>query len=354
MKLSGNFWLNMSKMISVLKNTVLFLIIFTITLLALDLFIRYAGISQLLIYRYDSLDGRVFIENAEYTMTTEGFAMGTINDQGYIGPGYGEERTPGKLRIALLGDSYVEGFQHFDRNHFRAVMGRELSKKYGIDAEVMNFGKFGYNLLDMYSNHKNFVSRFDPDITLFFISSEDIGDTTTQSLMPNPFLIGDSLGIIYYNEPPRKRPWIPDRNALSMISPTVMMIRNCMTLIGKGETSGILFGKFSVLFNGSAPEQNDNRNDIKPLSPIGKKILQELAQKKGNIVVYREKKSLPDSEINAITGTGIKFISLNSLLGNRQDIFFTDKNGNEGHWNIHGHELIGKYLASEINAMTSK
>lgn len=339
-------------MIKIIKNTITFLPVFVITLIALDFFIRYAGISQVLIYSYERLLGRVFIENAEYTMTTEGFAMGNINEHGYIGPGYDEERTSGKLRIALIGDSYIEGFQHFDRNHLRAVMEKELKERYNIDSEVMNFGKFGYNLLDMYSNHKNFISRFDPDITLFFISAEDIGDTTSQSLMPHPFLSGDSLGIIYYDTPGRKRPWIPDRNALSMVSPTVMMIRNCMTLIGRGEAAGILFGKFSTLFNHT--QKPPKEQETFPLSPIGKKILETLAQDKGNIIVYREKEPLPDSEKNVITGTGIKLISLNSLLGNEENIYFTDKDGNEGHWNIQGHLLIGKYLAGKINEFTRK
>lgn len=339
-------------MIKLFKNIILFAVFFTITLIALDFFIRYAGISQVLIYNYDRLMGRVFIENAEYTITTEGFAIGSINEYGYIGPGYPEKRTTDKLRIALIGDSYIEGFQHFDRNHLRGVMEKELKEKYDIDAEVMNFGKFGYNLLDMYSNQKNFVSRFDPDITLFFISAADIGDTTSQSLMPHPFLAGDSIDIMYYDTPVRKRPWIPDRNALSMISPTVMMIRNSMTLVGKGETGGILFGKFSLLFNNR--EYTPKEKETRPLSQIGNKILQELAQDNGNIIVYREKQPLPDSEINAIKKTGLKFISLSSLLGNQKGIYFTDKNGNEGHWNIHGHQLIGKFLAGEINEITRK
>jgi hypothetical protein len=334
-------------MIRILKNTTLFTIIFVFTLTILDLFIRYAGISQPLIYRYDSLHGRVFIENSEYTMTTEGFAMGTINDYGYIGPGYEEERTPGKLRISLLGDSYVEGFQHFDRNHFRAVMERELSEKYGLEAEVLNFGRFGYNLLNNYTLSKSLVERFNPDITFIFLSAEDIWDTTIASGLPRPYLNNNEIEI-ELSTVPRGRALL-NRNFLSMVSPTVMMVRNCMTLIGKGETSSILFGKFSGLFNSSAPVQNENKDEIKPLSPIGKRILEMLAQKSGTVIVYRDHIPLPPEIEKSITGTGVTFISLPETLSRKDEyLFFIDKTGNKGHWNIKAHQLIGQYLAGRI------
>ncbi|MCB0725797.1 MAG: SGNH/GDSL hydrolase family protein [Ignavibacteriae bacterium] len=336
-----------------IKNILIFGIVFIFTLSLLDLFIKYTGTTQMLIYNYDKYLGRLFINNSEYMMTTEGFAMGTINEYGYIGPGYDMEKTPGKIRIALLGDSYIEGFQHFDRNHLRAVLERDLKQKYNIDVEVMNFGRFGYNLSDMYSFDKNLVSKFDPDITLFFISGEDLSDTTLRPLMPHTTLINDSIILNYTDPPAGRNPWYLDRIELSKVSPTVMMIRNCMTLAGKGETPFILFGKFGELFKKTPPKQETVANTI---SPITMRIFKELSRNSGNVIVYRDMIPLSLNLRDSIIKTGVNFISVTEPIlteeQNGKQLYFLDKNGNKGHWNIQAHELIGSYLANLISKHT--
>ena len=54
------------------------------------------------------------------------------------------------LRIALIGDSYIEGFQLFERHHFKTYLEQKLSQKLKKKVEVLNFGIGGADLRGMY------------------------------------------------------------------------------------------------------------------------------------------------------------------------------------------------------------
>lgn len=339
-------------MMKTIKNIILFVITLGVMLVVLDLFIKYTGISQVTIFTYDNKLGRVFENNAEYNLLTEGFAMGNINSYGYIGPDYGEDKRDGVLRIALLGDSYIEGFQHFDRNHLRSVIENELKEKYGIDAEVMNFGKFGYDLGDMYVLDRNYVSKFKPDIVIYFLSNRDLTEQDDMQRSPYPYLERDSI-LIHYDPPPGEGlPWFLSINKMGMISPIVQMVRNSINLINAGQTPGILFGKFyNQVYTENRPADNIlNENDS--LTDLQKKIIEMLSREKGKIVVHRDRYDLNWNIKSVINTSGIEFIELNDTLNVLRENGFNPNywkhSGKEGHWNLTAHKVIGEFLARKI------
>ena len=106
--------------------------------------------------------------------------MGRINKYGYTGIAYPPERKKNTLRIALVGDSYVQGHYMSDKYYFGNIIGRNLqtflqqkellsglkhqnsenTKNLKLKIEILNFGIAGSNLQRMYIRFKNQVSKF--------------------------------------------------------------------------------------------------------------------------------------------------------------------------------------------------
>jgi len=78
-----------------------------------------------------------------------------------------------QLRIALFGDSYT----HSDEVDFEGSWGSQLEhllNKSGIDAEVLNFGVFGYGMDQAYLRWKLEGEKYKPDIVIFGFTTVDI------------------------------------------------------------------------------------------------------------------------------------------------------------------------------------
>ena len=79
---------------------------------------------------YHTLDkevGKKMNPGKRITYFEDGFYLGKVNDQGYLGKPYPPERTEGTIRIALLGDSYVEGFHLVEQYHFSHLLKEKLN-----------------------------------------------------------------------------------------------------------------------------------------------------------------------------------------------------------------------------------
>ena len=110
----------------VIKQLTLFGITAFITLLLLEGYLRMAEVEAVSMSEFDPEVGRVMMPNRNFTYYNENFTVGSYNRYGYLGPAYPPQRADGTLRIALLGDSYVEGFQVQPRNHFRTLLEQQL------------------------------------------------------------------------------------------------------------------------------------------------------------------------------------------------------------------------------------
>ena len=93
----------------------------------------------------------------------------------------GEDWSPGKrtgiLRLAVLGDSFVEAAQVEEQGTFLKLVEEDLSKSYGTQAELLNFGRSGYGPTEELIVLQNEVQKFQPDwVVLFFFPGNDISD----------------------------------------------------------------------------------------------------------------------------------------------------------------------------------
>ena len=84
----------------------------------------------------------------------------------------GPEVRPGTAKIALLGDSFVEGFGNDDDATVAQVMQRQLGDRY----DVLNFGvSGGFTTVDELALYENFARYFDPRVVvLFFVNYNDL------------------------------------------------------------------------------------------------------------------------------------------------------------------------------------
>ncbi|HVN83948.1 MAG TPA: SGNH/GDSL hydrolase family protein [Candidatus Binatia bacterium] len=116
-------------------------------------------------------------------------------DAHYTTNEYGMKSDPlgsGKPRIALLGDSFVEGFGNDNATTVQRYLAMDLASSF----EILNFGVSGrFTTIDELVIYDNFVRFFHPKIAvLFFLNYNDLRD----SLEPDKrTLIDEQLNFVY-------------------------------------------------------------------------------------------------------------------------------------------------------------
>ena len=102
----------------------------------------------------------------------------TINAQGWNStkPQYQHERTPGRLRIAVVGDSYVQASYVDADKAFPEVIERQLRAR-GIDAEVLRFGMDGAPLSQYLHMLRHEVAAYQPDLVLVQLIHNDFDES---------------------------------------------------------------------------------------------------------------------------------------------------------------------------------
>ena len=321
-----------------LRSIFLFFFSFAVMLFLVDVYILSAGISRISEVEFTETTGKRYRPGYNYVWFSEGFSMGAVNAQGYLGPGYQINKQKGVKRIALLGDSYVEGFQVFDRNHFRTVLEKELNQVNSDSVQVLNFGRSNFNLPNMYAYQKLMVDKYEPDLILYFLSEEDLTSSETDPLLPNT----DTLTL-------ETKPYLSNSklqkftlaNKVLKQSALAYMLNAARRKAQENTWLHTIFdGKFDFEF---------------PLKRMSKVIVPELTIEILNsmdadkvILVYREKKTISPECLNAINESGLQFINLTepllSLERNGNNPNYWPIQNTEGHWNVEGHKAVGEKL----------
>lgn len=95
---------------------------------------------------------------------------GEFNGKGYRGREYPFERTPGKKRIVLIGDSVLEGLGVTESERFSEI----LQRRAGTSVEIINLGVRGYNLAQEFAYLKEAGLRYKPDLVAFCTTFNDV------------------------------------------------------------------------------------------------------------------------------------------------------------------------------------
>ena len=112
-----------------------------------------------------------------------------VNRYGWIAPEWSQEKSAGRLRIAVLGDSFLEALQVQRSETASAVAERALQQRLGPGVEFITFGRSGFSQTEQSFLLQTEVMRFAPDVIVdFFFPGNDIADvsrsTTRDALRP--------------------------------------------------------------------------------------------------------------------------------------------------------------------------
>jgi hypothetical protein len=123
-------------------------------------------------YCYDAYRGWGLNPGAHGWYRREGVAYVRINNEGFRGPDYPQRKPQGVIRVAVLGDSYVEAIQVPEDKTFTAIIAREFSDcpvLGGKRVEAMNFGVDGYGTAQELVTLQRKVWQYSPDIVVLAI-----------------------------------------------------------------------------------------------------------------------------------------------------------------------------------------
>jgi hypothetical protein len=162
----------------VARNLLLVGLAVLVALLICELVLRLLGVSYPVFVWTDPIRGVAHIPGAQGgRVLPDGHRWIEINRDGWRGPDVALEHPPGTLRIALLGDSFIEAFEVPFDSTVGEVVERRLSARLGRPVEVLNFGNGGYGTTQEYLALHHEVWKYSPDLILLAVTTgNDISD----------------------------------------------------------------------------------------------------------------------------------------------------------------------------------
>ncbi|MEJ7616719.1 MAG: SGNH/GDSL hydrolase family protein [Pyrinomonadaceae bacterium] len=164
-----------------IKFSVLLASIF-VGLFVAEVGLRIVGYTYPLFYTTDPDRGYALRPNVEGWYRKEGEAYVRINSRGLRDREHSKEKPPDTLRIAVIGDSYVEAMQVPAEDAFWGVMERRLQDcemSRGKKIEVISFGVSGYGTAQELITLRRDVWDYSPDIVLLaFTTNNDVADNS--------------------------------------------------------------------------------------------------------------------------------------------------------------------------------
>ena len=323
----------------VITNTGFYIIGAIIGFLLLELFYQVVEI-QLPYHELNPRIGKKMIPSRRINYFKEGFYLGASNKYGYLGNPYPPARDKKKTRIALLGDSFAEGFHIFEEHHFGRILEDKLNQ--GADGqgyEVLNFGVGNYNYNDMLIQYKNFIGDFDPDILVFIIHEQDFR-FRDDFFIPSPCLKlkEDSLVIDYsFTNGPTYR--IYKSLSFFMERSCVFKALNSSVKMSKRDAcKQVLFAKFYR-----------PKIEIEPEVVLDARVFKSFGWLMDKQVFFVFKETLPVDITRKFEPYGINCTSvepdLMSELGEKGINYrFWDVTNTWGHWNHAAQKVVGDYL----------
>jgi len=170
------------------------LLAFVAGLSGLELFLRTTGASAPPFARADTLLGYARIPGASVVYYSDGMRIDRVNWAGLLGPNVAKARKAGVLRVALVGDSFVEGLQLPDPATVRGILERSLRERTGAPVQVIDLGFKAFHFMDFWLVARTLAREWAPDVTLITLRGASFVQDPRR-LGPWYYLSGDSIGI---------------------------------------------------------------------------------------------------------------------------------------------------------------
>ncbi|MGE4158607.1 MAG: SGNH/GDSL hydrolase family protein [Planctomycetota bacterium] len=122
----------------------------------------------------------------------------STNSHGFRGPEITQNKPPGTVRIALLGDSFVEGLGLPENLHMRTLLESALRSRLPHQSiEVINAGVSGFDTAQEWAMLRDSILPLDPDYVIAFHCFNDLDDLRRSQLvdMDQQDIVSWRLGI---------------------------------------------------------------------------------------------------------------------------------------------------------------
>ena len=147
-----------------------------------ELALRVSGYSYPAFYQRDEVRGLSLRPGAEGWYRKEGEGYVRINSDGLRDREHAIAKPQDTFRIAIVGDSYCEGFSVSQEEAFWSVMEKKLQECNafpGRKVEVINFGVSGYGTAQELLTLREKVWKYSPDLVLLAVTTNN--DVTDNS-----------------------------------------------------------------------------------------------------------------------------------------------------------------------------
>jgi hypothetical protein len=156
--------------------------------------LRIAGVGFLRQWDHDPERGLVAVANQAGWYCLEGCAYNRTNSAGFRDDERVVHKQAGTVRIALLGDSFVQAREVAKEERFGEILEARLnaSGRFKDRVEVLNFGVAGYGTADELLTFRYVAKAYSPDIVLvaFFAGNDIINNVKTLQRNTNrPYLV---------------------------------------------------------------------------------------------------------------------------------------------------------------------
>src|ERR1700679_749440 len=162
-------------------------------LAALESFFYFAHAGESEFVKPDLSVGFKPMEGKEMTQRREGFGSFKYNSFGMQNDEVTLAKPPGVLRIAVLGDSYVEAAQVDRQSNYCSLLASDLSQRLKRKVEVLNFGVENYSIAQDYLRYQELAKKFAPDLVILSCRVEEV-----VKLLPYPPNVLTAVRPVYF------------------------------------------------------------------------------------------------------------------------------------------------------------
>jgi len=316
------------------------------------------------------------IPNTKGTYSSQEFLVNVnINNQGFRHDSdVSTSRREGIKRIALVGDSFVEGVQ-VDLNK---TAGIRLEENLNFDSktekyEVLNFGVSGYGMDQKFLYLKKNVLAFQPDLVVLFFASNDLDDVRKNNIVK----INDKNELEFDKFPQENKyvTRIKDLLRHFYIANVLFRVKTNIHFKTNQISSETRIPTEYQLYQGKMDNQSAYYFEIiKKLIIQSKKITGDSGTKLllvGGVDKTQTVNSYPNKFTDQYNVSNFEPDFINNLLGgfaqennieyldllpvfkkvnNPADLFFAK----DGHWSQYGHEVVAEALKTKIDEMEGK
>ena len=143
------------------------------TIIVLELLFTFVHVESDIFHQPDSVYGASLIPNKDGWYVSKEFSnFKKVNFDGFVDAEYSEEAPENTIRIAVIGDSFVEALQVPLNETFHKIAEDKLNTEFGnksANFEVLSFGVSNFGTVQEYILLKEKVLKYNPDVVVLMI-----------------------------------------------------------------------------------------------------------------------------------------------------------------------------------------